>query len=105
MERAFAWVLSCNAAKSAGFRLQRSGRRLRFQAEQLRDGRNARVFTREGEPCLDGIRNMKDGVMYHALSEGARAGAHKGFDIWFKTTDGQLVRSSVASSSKGAPSI
>eukprot|EP00439_Symbiodinium_sp_Y106_P031792 s955_g3.t2 len=109
MERAFAWVLSCKAAKSAaGFRLKDSGRRLKFQAEQLRDGlqqfdgRNARVFTKKGKPCISCIRNMKDGVMYHALSEGGCAGTHKGFDIWFKTTDGHLVRSSVANFSNCA---
>ena len=109
MERAYAWALSCKAATSAGrFRLKDAGGEFLFLCKELRDGikqlggKSARVFTKKGEPCIDGIRCIEDGVMYHALSEGGTTGTHKGFDIWFKTKVNDLVRSSVAIQN-GAP--
>ena len=73
-----------------------------FHCNDLQDGlkqvkgKNCRVFATKGAPYIDGIQNMKDGIAYHAFSESKGKGTHKGFDIWFKTTDGELVRSSVA---------
>ena len=98
LERAFAWALACKAAKEERLAMSTE---YEFQCSDLQDGlaqvegKNCRVFTRKGGPCIDGIDNMKDGIMYHAFSEGSGKGTHKGFDIWFKT-DGRLVRSSVA---------
>ena len=103
MERAYAWALSCKAATSAGrFRLKDAGREFLFLCKELRDGikqlngKSARVFTKNGTPSIGGIRCIEHGVMYHALSEGDKAGTHKGFDMWFKTKVNELVRSSVA---------
>ena len=99
LERAFAWALACKAAKEERLAMSTE---YQFQCSDLQDGlkqvegKNCRVFTKNGDPCIDGIDNMKDGIMYHAFSEGSGMGTHKGFDIWFKTTDGRLVRSSVA---------
>ena len=103
LERAYLWVLACKAAKAEdGFGFESKPRTYMFQCEDIRDGlqqvdgKNARVFTKKGEPCIDGIRCIEHGVIYHALSEGGTTGTHKGFDIWFKTKVNQLVRSSVA---------
>ncbi|CAE7571471.1 unnamed protein product [Symbiodinium necroappetens] len=98
LERAYAWAIACKAAQAAGrFPLDDVGREFRFQCKELRDGikqfngKSARVFTKKGKPCIDGIRCIEHRVMYHALSEGGTAGTHKGFDIWFKTTANELV--------------
>ena len=103
MERAYAWALACKAAKADGrFRLKGAGLSFSFQCKKLRDGikqlngKDARVFTKKGTPSVDGIRCIEDGVMYHALSGGGKAGTHKGFDIWFKTEEDELVRGPVA---------
>ena len=75
-----------------------------FQCQRLKDGikqvagKSAKVFTKKGQPCIDGTRNMEFDVMYHALSEGGKAGTHKGFIIWFKTKQDELIRSSAAES-------
>ena len=104
LERAYLWALACKAAKAAdGFGFESKPRTYEFQCKNIRDGleqvdgKNARVFTKKGDPCIDGICCIEDGVMYHALSEGGKAATHKGFDIWFKTEAGELVRGSVAS--------
>ena len=104
LERAYLWVLACKAAKAEDlFRFKSQPRTYEFQCKDIRDGleqvdgKNARVFTKKGDPCIDGICCIEDGVMYHALSEGGKAGRHKGFDIWFKTETNELVRGSVAS--------
>ena len=103
MERAYAWALACKAAKADGrFHLKDAGHTFSFQCKKLRDGikqlngKDARVFTKKGTPSVDGIRCIEDGIMYHALSEGGKAGTHKGFDIWFKTKADELVRGPVA---------
>ena len=102
LERAYLWALACKAAKEEdGFKFVSKPRTYKFQCKDIRDGlqqvdgKNARVFTKKGDPCIDGIRCIEDGVMYHALSEGGTAGTHKGFDIWFKTEADELVLSSV----------
>ena len=102
LERAYLWALACKAAKEEdGFKFVSKPRKYKFQCKDIRDGlqqvdgKNARVFTKKGDPCIDGIRCIEDGVMYHALSEGGTAGTHKGFDIWFKTEADELVLSSV----------
>ena len=105
LERAYLWVLACKTAKAEdGFGFVSKPRIYEFQCKEIRDGlqqvdgKNARVFTKKGYPCIDGIRCIEDGVMYHALSEGGTAGTagtHKGFDIWFKTEADELVLSSV----------
>ena len=103
LERAFAWALACKAAKEERLAMSTL---YEFQCSDLQDGleqvegKNCRVFTRKGDPRIAGIDNMKPGIMYHAFSEGS--GTHRGFDIWFKTTDGELVRSSVAHFFKGS---
>jgi len=98
LERAYLWVLACKAAKAEdGFGFESKPRTYMFQCEDIRDGlqqvdgKNARVFTKKGEPCIDGIRCIEHGVIYHALSEGGTTGTHKGFDIWFKTKVNELV--------------
>ena len=103
MERAYAWALACKAAKADGrFHLKDAGHTFSFRCKKLRDGikqlngKDARVFTKKGTPSVDGIRCIEDGIMYHALSEGGKAGTHKGFDIWFKTKADELVRGPVA---------
>ena len=49
------------------------------------------------EKFPDGINRIQGGVLYHVASEGRRGrSSQKGFDLWFKTTDEKLVRSSVA---------
>ncbi|CAL1169741.1 unnamed protein product, partial [Cladocopium goreaui] len=109
LERAYLCVLACKAAKAEdGFRFVSKPRIYEFQCKEIRDGlqqvdgKNARVFTKKGDPCIDGIRCIEDGVMYHALSEGGTAGTHKGFDIWFKTEADELVLSSVLLDVTGA---
>ncbi|CAE7858295.1 unnamed protein product [Symbiodinium necroappetens] len=98
LERAYAWAIACKAAQAAGrFPLDNVGREFLFQCKELRDGikqfngKSARVFTKKGTPSIDGIRCIEDGVIYHALSEGGKAGTHQGFDIWFKTEANELV--------------
>ena len=71
------------------------GNTRRIATNRWEERKNARVFTKKGDPSVDGIRCIEDGVMYHALSEGGTAGTHKGFDIWFKTEADELVLSSV----------
>ena len=72
-----------------------------FQCQRLEDGikqnagKSAKIFTNKGTPCIDGIRNMEHDVMHHALSEGGKAGTHKGVDIWFKTKQDELVLADV----------
>eukprot|EP00435_Cladocopium_sp_Y103_P009308 s3886_g2.t1 len=109
LERAYLWVLACKAAKAEdGFRFESKPRKYKFQCKDIRDGlqqvdgKNARVFTKKGDLCIDGIRCIEDGVMYHALSESGTAGTRKGFDIWFKTEADELVRSSVLLDVTGA---
>ena len=84
LERAYLWVLACKAAKAEdGFGFESKPRTYMFQCEDIRDGlqqvdgKNARVFTKKGEPCIDGIRCIEHGVIYHALSEGGTTGTQR----------------------------
>jgi len=104
LETAYVWVLGSKWARQGGEHTL-GELSFRFQVSELQDGMKsisgttARLFSKNGEPNVQGLKNIQQSVLYHVASEGGGAGFHRGVDIWFKTGTNDLMLVDVTGSS------
>ena len=83
LERAFAWALSCRAAKQR--QLIFGSKRCGFKCEAIQAGR---VFDTNGTLNSELVDQLRKGVLYYA-DESKQS--HPGADLWFIEDSGALV--------------
>ena len=83
LERAFAWGLSCRAAKQR--QLIFGSKRCGFKCEEIQAGR---VFDPNVTLNSELVNQLRKGVLYYA-DESKKS--HPGADLWFKEENGALV--------------